>query len=103
MAFPLVVKQTDANLSKLRWLSPQIAGPVADLVSPPFWNLPAPIHKEFCGKSPHPMIVWRSHVQFFSSRTRERVLEQPPDNADKAGFLPTAKSVCPFYGPTICH
>jgi hypothetical protein len=54
---PLVVKQTDANLSKLRWLSPQIAGAVADLVSPPFWNLPAPIHKEFCGKSPHPMIV----------------------------------------------
>ena len=81
----------------------RLPAPVADLVSPPFWNLPAPIHKEFCGKSPHPMIVWRSHVQFFSSRTRERVLEQPPDNADKAGFLPTGKSVCPFYGPTICH
>ena len=31
---------------RLRRWSPKVAGPVADLLSPPFWSLPAAIHKE---------------------------------------------------------
>ena len=38
----------------------------------------------------HSMIVWRSHIQFFHHR-RRTCPEQPPENADKAGFLPTGK------------